>query len=84
MSRPKPVPALVWLPDVAAYKPNRAALRSNHMAWITSAIIETRTVWAAALAALLVGVPAAASWEPDPGCRYHDLPQSVGGCKEDA
>jgi hypothetical protein len=46
---------LVWLPDVAAFRPNRAAIRSTPILWSTRAVIATRTQWGRAIALLLTG-----------------------------
>lgn len=56
----KQVPGLTYLDDVAAYRPNRAALRSDPATatyWGMQAVIATRTLWAEALSYLLTGSP---------------------------
>lgn len=47
--------ALVWLPDVAAYRPNRAMARALGFQATIDAIRATRKEWGRALSYLLTG-----------------------------
>lgn len=58
----RPAPGLTYLDDVAAYKPNRAALRSpDAVGWGVRAVIATRSLWARAVSYLLTGTPGGAA-----------------------
>lgn len=52
----RPAAGLVWLPDVAAYRPNRALLRQAGAVQATiTAARATRQEWARAVSFLLTG-----------------------------